>query len=69
MCAGLTFSSITLLLTVLFLLVATRLNSWKLDVKYGIVLMIVYVLFNILTSLYELNIFGTFNAKACASDY
>ncbi|XP_023932130.1 probable sodium/potassium/calcium exchanger CG1090 [Lingula anatina] len=62
---GLTYSSLTLLSTVMFLLVATHLNGWKLDRKFGIVLMLVYVLFMVLASLYELNVFGYFHPPEC----
>ncbi|KAJ8317452.1 hypothetical protein KUTeg_005356 [Tegillarca granosa] len=55
---GLLYSSMTLLLTVVFLVVATHLNGWRLTKKYGVILMIVYLLFTVLTSLYELNLFG-----------
>ncbi|KAK2154216.1 hypothetical protein LSH36_274g01058 [Paralvinella palmiformis] len=67
--AGLTYSSLTLLSTVVFLLVATHLNGWRLTKGYGVILMIVYVLFNILACLYELNIFGYVRPPECASDY
>jgi hypothetical protein len=36
---GLTYSTLSLLSTVVFLVVATHLNGWKLDKKYGIILM------------------------------
>ncbi|KAJ8317424.1 hypothetical protein KUTeg_005328, partial [Tegillarca granosa] len=48
---GLLYSSMTLLLTVVFLVVATHLNGWRLTKKYGVILMIVYLLFTVLTSL------------------
>ncbi|XP_056005153.1 probable sodium/potassium/calcium exchanger CG1090 [Ostrea edulis] len=60
---GLLYSSLTLLLTVVFLLVGTHLNGWRLTKKYGVVLMIVYFLFTILTSLYEVNVFGYVHPK------
>lgn len=62
---GLLYSSLTLLLTVVFLLVGTHLNGWRLTKKYGVVLMIVYFLFTILTSLYEVNVFGYVHPKEC----
>lgn len=66
---GLLYSTLTLLLTVLFLLLATHLNGWKLTKRYGIVLLLVYVLFTVLTSLYELNVFGYVHPKECKTDY
>ncbi|GLV42006.1 uncharacterized protein CBL_05036 [Carabus blaptoides fortunei] len=37
---GLTYSTLSLLSTVVFLVVATHLNGWKLDKRYGVILMI-----------------------------
>lgn len=66
---GLTYSTLSLLSTVVFLIVATHLNGWKLDRKYGIILMIWYLLFITFASLYELNIFGDVNPAECPSIY
>ncbi|XP_067132005.1 probable sodium/potassium/calcium exchanger CG1090 isoform X2 [Centruroides vittatus] len=66
---GLTYSTLSLLSTVLFLLVTTYLNNWKLDKKHGIIMMIWYVAFMVMASLYELNVFGYFNPPSCPSDY
>ncbi|CAG7822339.1 unnamed protein product [Allacma fusca] len=62
---GLTYSTFSLLSTVAFLLVATHYNGWKLDKRYGVILMVWYVLFMICASLYELNVFGDFNPPEC----
>ena len=62
---GLVYSTITLFATVLVLLAAIRLNKWQLDKKLGVFLMIIYFLFIILTSMYELNIFGTNHLPMC----
>ena len=67
--AGLLYATLTLLVTVLFLLIATHLNSWRLTKKYGVVLMIVYVFFTALTSMYELNVFGYFHPVECKTNY
>ncbi|CAG9794851.1 unnamed protein product [Diatraea saccharalis] len=48
---------------------ATHANSWKLDRKFGAVLMAWYVLLITLASLYELNIFGLTNPPDCNSAY
>ncbi|KAJ4450727.1 hypothetical protein ANN_02157, partial [Periplaneta americana] len=66
---GLTYSTLSLLSTVLFLVVATHLNGWKLDKKYGIILMVWYLLFITFASLYELNVFGNLNPPECPSNY
>lgn len=64
---GLTYSTLSLLSTIVFLLVATHLNGWKLDRKYGFALLCWYFFFMIIASMYELNIFGYFNPPECVS--
>ncbi|XP_068896686.1 probable sodium/potassium/calcium exchanger CG1090 isoform X4 [Tenebrio molitor] len=66
---GLTYSTLSLLSTVVFLVVATHLNGWKLDRKYGIILMAWYLIFITFASMYELNVFGYLNPPECSSDY
>lgn len=67
--SGLTYSTLSLLSTVIFLVVTTHLNGWKLDKKYGIILMVWYLLFITFASLYELNVFGNMNPPECPSNY
>ncbi|XP_047111988.1 probable sodium/potassium/calcium exchanger CG1090 [Schistocerca piceifrons] len=66
---GLTYSTLSLLSTVVFLVVTTHLNGWKLDKKYGVILMVWYLLFITFASLYELNVFGYMNPPECHSDF
>ncbi|KAJ8974036.1 hypothetical protein NQ317_001824 [Molorchus minor] len=66
---GLTYSTLSLLSTVVFLLVATHLNGWKLDRRYGIILLVWYLIFITLASMYELNVFGDLNPKECPSSW
>ncbi|XP_058802878.1 probable sodium/potassium/calcium exchanger CG1090 [Phymastichus coffea] len=66
---GLTYSTVSLLSTVVFLVVATHYNGWKLDRRYGIWLMIWYLIFIVFASLYELNVFSMMNPPACPSNY
>ncbi|KAF6209608.1 hypothetical protein GE061_015356 [Apolygus lucorum] len=66
---GLTYSTLTLLSTVVFLVVITHMNGWKMDRKYGITLMLWYVFFICFASLYELNVFGNMNPPECSSEY
>ncbi|XP_017785226.1 PREDICTED: probable sodium/potassium/calcium exchanger CG1090 isoform X2 [Nicrophorus vespilloides] len=66
---GLTYSTLSLLSTVVFLVVATHLNGWKLDKKLGVVLMIWYLIFITFASMYELNVFGQLNPPECKSLY
>lgn len=65
--SGLTYSTISLLSTVVFLLLSVHLNGWKLDKRLGIILMVWYFLFIALASMYELNVFGNFNPPQCPS--
>ncbi|XP_061397678.1 probable sodium/potassium/calcium exchanger CG1090 [Musca vetustissima] len=64
---GLTYSTISLFSTVIFLILSTHLNGWKLDKRLGIILMVWYLLFITLASLYELNVFGYMNPPECPS--
>lgn len=66
---GLTYSTVSLLSTVVFLVLATHLNGWKLDRRYGVVLMIWYLIFIMFASLYELNVFGEMNPPVCPSTF
>jgi sodium/potassium/calcium exchanger 4 len=69
LCVGLTYSTLSLLSTVAFLLLATHYNGWRLNKTYGVLLLLWYLLFMILASLYELNVFGEFNPPECGSTY
>ena len=55
--------------TVVFFILCCHFNSWKLDKKLGIILLIWYFIFMTFASLYELNVFGEFNPPECASTY
>jgi sodium/potassium/calcium exchanger 4 len=62
---GLTYASITLFATVIILILSVHLNKWQLDKKLGIFLMIVYFLFIMLSSFYEMNILGANHLPMC----
>ncbi|XP_068245111.1 probable sodium/potassium/calcium exchanger CG1090 isoform X2 [Palaemon carinicauda] len=66
---GLTYSTVSLFATVVFLIGSTHLNGWKLDKKLGVVLMVWYLIFMLFASLYELNVFGYLNPPECPSNY
>lgn len=66
---GLVYSTFSLFSTVVFLIVASHINGWKLDKKFGIILLVWYFIFMLIASLYELNIFGEFNPPECESNY
>ena len=46
-------------------LVAVHFNHWMLDVKLGIAFMGVYVIFLVLSTLIEMNVFGYVNLPMC----
>jgi len=66
---GLVYSTFSLLSTIVFLIMASHFNGWKLDRKFGIILLIWYFIFMIFASLYELNVFGFANLPTCDSDF
>ena len=66
---GLLYSTFSLFSTVIFLIVASHFNGWKLDKRYGIILLVWYFIFMIFAALYELNVFGQFNPPECDSDF
>ncbi|XP_030562677.1 probable sodium/potassium/calcium exchanger CG1090 [Drosophila novamexicana] len=66
---GLAYSTLSLFSTVVFLILSTHLNGWKLDKRLGIILMIWYLFFITLAALYEMNVFGYMNPPECPSTY
>ncbi|KAL7727136.1 hypothetical protein ACLKA6_016096 [Drosophila palustris] len=66
---GLVYSTLSLFSTVVFLILSTHLNGWKLDKRLGIILMLWYLFFITLASLYELNVFGYMNPPECTTPY
>ncbi|XP_047219617.1 sodium/potassium/calcium exchanger 5 [Girardinichthys multiradiatus] len=63
---GLIFVSSTLLLSIVFLFVAVHINRWRLDWKLGIICLFCYIVFAILSILYELGIIGNNPIKMCS---
>ena len=66
--AGLNYSTFSLFSTIIFLIVASHFNGWRLDRKFGIILLIWYFIFMIFAALYELNVFGRYNPPECVID-
>lgn len=62
---GLTYSAITLLSTVVFLLIAMIFTKWKLSKPFGVTCLVAYVIVITFSVLYELNIFGDFVLDVC----
>ncbi len=63
--SGLTYSTITLLGTVVFLVTGLRLNKWRLNRLFGGICFFVYVVVITLSCLFELNVFGYLNPPPC----
>ncbi|CAG5126975.1 unnamed protein product [Candidula unifasciata] len=62
---GLTYSTLTLLATVIFLLMSMGINHWKLTKAYGGLCLVVYVFVITLSCLFELNVFEDINPPSC----
>lgn len=62
---GLTYSALTLLATVVFLLASMGVNKWKLTKGYGALCLLAYVIVITLSCLFELNIFEDINPPTC----
>ena len=63
--AALTFSTVSLLATVVFLLGTIIINKWRLTKSVGGLCLVVYVIFLVFACLYELNVFSDLNPPAC----
>lgn len=66
---GLAYSTACLLSTIVFLLVLTHVNRWKMNKLYGAILMAWYLVFMTVACLYEMNVFAFVNLPSCESDY
>ena len=67
--SGILYSTMTLFLTVAFLIGASHANNWKMDKKFGAILLVWYFMVMAMASLYETNLLGDFNPEECHSDY
>ncbi|XP_063301759.1 sodium/potassium/calcium exchanger 5 isoform X1 [Pelobates fuscus] len=63
--SGLTYTTMSLLFSILFIFVAIHLNGWKLDKKLGVICLLMYLVFVTLSILYELGIIGNNLIRAC----
>nr|XP_033776282.1 sodium/potassium/calcium exchanger 5 isoform X2 [Geotrypetes seraphini] len=63
---GFTYTSVSLLFSIIFIFLAVHLNGWKLDKKLGAVCLIMYLVFASLSVLYELGIIGNNVIQACS---
>lgn len=63
--SGMTYTAISLLVSIVFIFLAVHLNGWKLDKKLGIVCLLVYLIFASLSVLHELGILGNNPVRIC----
>ncbi|XP_056428261.1 sodium/potassium/calcium exchanger 5 isoform X3 [Hyla sarda] len=63
--SGLTYTTISLLFSIVFIFVAVHINGWKLDKKLGVICLIMYLIFVTLSILYELGIIGSMPVRFC----
>ncbi|XP_077119845.1 sodium/potassium/calcium exchanger 5 isoform X3 [Ranitomeya variabilis] len=62
---GITYTTISLLFSIVFVFVAVHVNGWKLDKKLGVLCLIMYLVFATLSILYELGIIGGIPVRSC----
>lgn len=62
---GLTYITISLNISIIFLFLAIHFNGWKLDRKLGVVCLVLYLGLAILSVLYELGIIGNNKIRGC----
>ncbi|XP_014799940.1 PREDICTED: sodium/potassium/calcium exchanger 5 [Calidris pugnax] len=64
---GLTYTAISLICSVVFIFLAVHLNGWKIDKKLGAICLVLYVVFTVLSILYELGIIGNNPTRVCGN--
>lgn len=62
---GLTYVTIFLNISIIFLFLAVHFNGWKLDRKLGVVCLMLYLGLATLSVLYELGIIGSNRIRGC----
>ncbi|XP_064373406.1 sodium/potassium/calcium exchanger 5 isoform X1 [Dromaius novaehollandiae] len=65
--SGLTYTAISLICSVVFIFLAVHLNGWKIDKKLGAICLVLYLVFTILSILYELGIIGNNPTRVCGN--
>lgn len=63
--SGMTYTTASLLLSIIFIFAAIHINGWKLDKKLGITCLIAYLVFLVISVLNGLGIFGHVLARTC----
>ncbi|XP_043533281.1 sodium/potassium/calcium exchanger 5 [Chiloscyllium plagiosum] len=62
---GMTYTTASLLLSIIFIFVAIKVNGWKLDKKLGTACLLAYVVFLTISILNELGILGNVLVRTC----
>lgn len=62
---GIVYSALLLLSSIVLLLVCFVLNKWKLDKKFGIVMIVLWVVVTVISCLFEYDVFGKFSIPNC----
>lgn len=65
--SGLTYTAISLVCSVVFIFLAVHLNGWKIDKKLGAICLVLYLVFTVLSILYELGIIGNNPTRVCGN--
>ncbi|XP_033922307.1 sodium/potassium/calcium exchanger 5 isoform X1 [Melopsittacus undulatus] len=65
--SGLTYTAISLICSVVFIFLAVHLNGWKIDKKLGAICLALYLVFTVLSILYELGIIGNNPTRVCGN--
>lgn len=65
--SGLTYTAISLICSVVFIFLAVHLNGWKIDKKLGTICLVLYLVFTVLSILYELGIIGNNPTRVCGN--
>ncbi|XP_032906273.1 sodium/potassium/calcium exchanger 5 [Amblyraja radiata] len=63
--SGMTYTTASLLLSIIFIFAAIHINGWKLDKKLGVTCLIAYLVFLVISVLNGLGIFGHVLARTC----
>ncbi|XP_067827260.1 sodium/potassium/calcium exchanger 5 [Heptranchias perlo] len=63
--SGLTYTTTSLLLSIVFIFVAIQINGWKLDKKLGAACLFAYLVFLTISILNELGILGNIRVRTC----
>ncbi|OQR71098.1 sodium/potassium/calcium exchanger 4-like, partial [Tropilaelaps mercedesae] len=67
--SGLIYSTACVLFTVFLVPALTYATRWKMNKTYGIILLLWYLIFMVISCMYQMNVFDDSNPPSCGSDY